>query len=262
MSGAEPPSGLLEVAPGDGWLARERDRIVWIPHRVDPDTAHACIEPLLLAPTFEESMLRIRSWPAPSFRFALIQLGDSMRVVSSGFAVLRRGARVELDDADVTTPPTAAVHALPIRIRQLRVPGPGEPSSGMLVEGVVRAGAWRWHTPASAGRATPKWQLDGSFGRVPLTQNLFIGRPVRNTRAESTPDFVGLADPTVSRSHAVVLVDNNGPKIVDSRSRNGTWVVPRAARKPVEVHDRVPYRLADGDAVVIGESWFVCHRLD
>lgn len=258
MSDSHRPA-LLEVAPGPGWLAREGEMVVWVPEPVDVDVAHRCIEPLLLTGGFDAAMHLVRSWPEPSIRFLLARLNRPRRVITLGHELLRRGARVEVVAAPISERPSARVHDVPDIGRMLSA-GTSQKSSGMLVEGVVRAGGWRLHLDGRPSGHQPRpierpWILESRFGPEEITGSLVLGRAPERGAGPS----VLIPDPAVSRRHARVVSDRPYLRIVDECSRNGTWVLDRRGGLQ-SVHHRVPYPLSDGDTVVIGRTWFVVRR--
>ena len=257
MSAPDIPKHLLEVAPGSGWLARESDRVVWIPDAVSIDTAHECIEPILTAQNVDEVLNHVRHWPEPSLPFIVLSLKSTHSLITSGFVSHSHQSRLLLTPIDVGSPPKARVFPLPAATRFIGVPHRSQNSSGMLVEGVIRAGAWQLHRSDPANVAPlPKptrkdWHLVGLGHRWPIGDNLVIGRS--SDSPVSAHRFIALRDPAVSRVHAVLHQDHLGPKIIDSSSRNGTWVL-RGNRKPHQLSCKQDFQLADGDTIVIGQT--------
>ena len=260
MGNGHQSQGLLEVAPGNGWLAREADRILWLPQAVDMDTAHACIEPILTAHSFEQGVRLIQKWPSPNVAFSLLNTDSPIRVFAHGFSLEYLNGSVRLVHADLRQPPTAVAYATPAATNRICSSVAPEPVSGMLVEGVVRAGGWRWRpsTPCpNASMNGDDWELLSEAGCWPIGARLTIGRGVRPTSEFS--EFVSLADNAVSRRHALLLGGTDGPRIIDSHSRNGTWVVSRSG-DAAAIHDRGEVRLADGDVIVVGKTTFTVRQ--
>lgn len=252
--------GLLEVAPGNGWLARESDRIVWLPQSVDIDTAHGCIEPILTATSLEDAIHLIRQWPNPDVAFSLMNIGSPIQVIAHGFNLEHLNGNVRLVKASLRHPPVATAYAIPVATKRVCSPAGSDPVSGMLVEGVIRAGGWRWR-PNLDCQDTRKhrgnWDLLGQAGRWEIGTRLTIGRGATpNTRDKS---FVSLTDRAVSRRHALLVGGTSGPRIIDSHSRNGTWVVG-ASGNASAIHDRGEVQLTDGDVILVGKTTFTVRQ--
>lgn len=88
-----------------------------------------------------------------------------------------------------------------------------------------------------ARRGTAGWRLvvPGHPSPVPVVGKLFLGRSPSPT-AGSAGEVLAVDDPakSVSKTHAVVELDESGLWVRDLDSTNGVWVVP-AGGEPIEV---------------------------
>jgi len=148
---------LLEMTPGNGWLARENDRIVFLPSEESVDIAHDVIEPLLVPRDIDAAFRTFRSWletgrPLPSM--VLIGLERTALAMAHGIARL-----------PVTEPATGAVRYVDLsdgssgaaalgKVRSIGVNDDNAEPSGMLIEGVIRAGGFRLHIHTSTNTRT------------------------------------------------------------------------------------------------------------
>src|SRR5919108_3329102 len=97
----------------------------------------------------------------------------------------------------------------------------------------------RCGAPQAEGVRAPLDLLVGET-RVPLTRTVTVGRSADND--------VTLADPTVSRRHARVVVTDSDTLIEDAGSSHGTTVDERPLRGRVRLREGSVVRL--GDAVL------------
>ena len=257
---------LVEMTPGSGWLAREGDRIVYLPTAETVDTAHDVIEPLLIPRNINDSFATIREWIDNKFQIPqiiLISLEPSVRVVNH-----------RIDSASFTSTPGQPSSALrrsdPAEIIELgeicslSVDDEEEGASGMLVEGVVRAGGVRLHFhrgwgtdgPRETNTLLPNSLLEVELGtrRLAVGNGLVLGRwPYSHPDFDDTLEPLILNDPAVSRLHATVAPAERGVMLSDFGSHNGTWV-ERASGESVQVSPDSPQPLAPGDQVRVGDT--------
>jgi hypothetical protein len=258
---------LLEMTPGAGWLARENNRVVWLPNDVPVETAHDVIEPLLVPRDLETSVRTLATWiesgrPLPET--LLIGLDGSPHVMGHG------SCTIVVVDADATneremTVNTAALSAPLGNISSMAVNDTRGLASGMLVEGVVRAGGFRIHihTALAALPIDPmtrtigmndlQVEIDGFH--MDIGGGLVLGRwPYKHPTFDSSREALILADPAVSRLHAEVTNHKGAPVVVDRDSHNGTWVVVAATGQRVRLAPNEPYPLKPGDQIALGDS--------
>lgn len=257
---------LVEMAPGAGWLARENDRIVFLPSAESIDVAHDVIEPLLIPRDIDESFAAFRDWihsgrPLPAM--LLVSLDSSVRLMSHN-----------LDGVEVTEAANDATHRLDLgttaeiitvgMISSLVVHDENEQASGMLVEGVVRAGGLRLHMHRGWGTAGPRdtdidlpnselhLELDGQS--IMVGNGLVIGRwPYSHPNYDETLEPLILSDPAVSRLHALVLPTEHGIALADRGSHNGSWVI-RSNGDSIRVGPDANEPLSAGDQVRVGDT--------
>lgn len=257
---------LVEMTAGTGWLARENDRIVFLPNAESIDIAHDVIEPLLIPRDIDESFATFREWihsgrPLPAM--LLVSLESSVRLMSHDLAGL-----------DVTEAANDATHRLDLgttsetvtvgMISSLVVNDDAEDASGMLVEGVVRASGLRLHMHRGWGTAGPRdtdiglpnselhLELDGQS--IMIGNGLVIGRwPYSHPDFDETLEPLILGDPAVSRLHALVLPTEQGIALADRGSHNGSWVI-RASGESVRVTADAAEALSAGDQIRVGDT--------
>ena len=139
-----------------------------------------------------------------------------------------------------------------------------EQASGMLVEGVVRAGGLRLHFHrgwGSDGARETNQSLPNSLAEVELGNRrlavgngLVLGRwPYSHPDFDETLEPLILNDPAVSRLHATITPTGNGLELIDYGSHNGTWV-ERATGESVQVSPDAPQLLAPKDQVRVGDT--------
>ena len=95
---------LIEMTPGAGWLARENDRVVFLPGEESVETAHDVIEPLLVAKSTDESFETLQSWihrETPLPPMILVSLESSVRFLSHGIDELSMLERPDDDPRPV-----------------------------------------------------------------------------------------------------------------------------------------------------------------
>jgi hypothetical protein len=87
--------------------------------------------------------------------------------------------------------------------------------------------------PPAARRAAPAWRLavPGHDEPVLVEGSVFLGRNPIATPGVAPASVVAVDDPakSVSKTHAVVEVDEAGLWVRDLDSTNGVWVVPQGA---------------------------------
>ncbi len=263
---------LVEVTPGAGWLAREADRIVWLPDPEPLDVAHDVIEPLLIADTIVDAQAVLADWtesdrPLPS----LVLLGLAPLIAVS-YGVDTADVRAGADDEFVTAPMSGAAQSLDDASCIVFNDADGE-ASGMFVEGVIRAGGFRVHVRrrgvsvsesqmtavadlADAQPGPAALALDVSGDVVPVGQGLVLGRwPYSHRSYDETLEPVILADPSVSRLHAEIRVESSAVVLIDRDSHNGTWRIG-ADGESDKLEPGVPVELSAGDRVRTGDTEF------
>jgi len=260
---------LLEMTPGSGWLAREHNRVVWLANDEPVELAHDVIEPLLVPRHLEASVRTLATWiesgrPLPDMLLVGLEEG-STQVLSCG------RTNMLVTDADASEEREITIESTPIaaplgNISSLAVNDPTANASGMLLEGVVRAGGFRIHihrshpavTPAdpltrTIGMSSVQLEIDGS--RVDIGDGVVLGRwPYKHPSFDSTREALIIADPAVSRLHAEVMSENGSPVVIDRESHNGTWVVVAATGERVRLDANVAFPLKPGDEIVAGDT--------
>ena len=255
---------LVEMRPGSGWLAREGDRIVFLPNAETIDTAHDVIEPLLIPRDVEESFETMQGWineglPLPPMM--LVSLDNSVRILNHGITKLSMTESPKREAERLYTNEGEVLNLGPIA--NLVAHDDEEEASGMLVEGVVRTGGIRLHFHRSWGtdaiRDTnanlPQSFLEIELGdrRVEVGNGLVLGRwPYSHPDFDETLEPLILNDPAVSRLHALITPTTDGVLLTDRGSHNGTWVV-RESGESIKVTD-VPQSLSSGDQIRIGDT--------
>lgn len=257
---------LVEMTPGAGWLARENDRIVFLPGAESIDIAHDVIEPLLIPRDIDESFSTLREWihsgrPLPAM--VLVSLESSVRLMSHN-----------LDGLDVTEAANDATHRLDLgttseivtvgMISNLTVNDESEGASGMLVEGVVRASGLRLHMHRGWGTAGPRdtdidlpnsdlhLELDGQS--IMIGNGLVLGRwPYSHPDFDEALEPLILSDPAVSRLHALVIPTGQGISLADRGSHNGSWVIHESGES-VRVNPDSMEALTAGDQIRVGDT--------
>lgn len=243
--------GLVEVVPGHGWLGRRGSRIVWMAEGLPKEDALALIGVVLGTESDDDAHDALAETGDGLTRLLLSQ-SDGVRATAFGFepSLVNSGLRFE--------PAPEAAHRWhgPVPTVTTANPTNIEPS-GMFVQGVVRAGGFRWY-PAqdrTVQRADGGWQLCGRSDSIGLAECLVLGRRAAAQVAKGDVT-VSLNDPGVSRVHASIRLDQGHPVLYDLESTNGTYIVLPDESRPLRIHQSVPYRLQDGDLLIIGASWF------
>ncbi len=256
---------LVEMTPGSGWLAREDDRIVFIPTAETVDTAHDVIEPLLIPRNVNDSFATILGWIAADFPLPpmiLISLESSVRVFNHG-----------IDTATWAAPRSAAEQLAPAssneivelgEISSLVINDDAEQASGMLVEGVIRAGGLRLHFhrgwgadgPRETNKDLPSSLLEIELGsrRLGIGNGLVLGRwPYSHPEFDDALEPLILNDPAVSRLHATIAPTDAGIVLSDFGSHNGTWII-RATGESVQVNAGNTHVLQSDDQIRVGDT--------
>ncbi len=99
--------------------------------------------------------------------------------------------------------------------------------------------------PAHPTRTDPSLEWRDAHGvshRLRLIDRIFLGRVCRGIDRDKC---ILVADPVVSRDHAVVRLTRDGVEITD-QSKNGTWV------NDVRMAPGASRRLSDGDRITLG----------
>ena len=96
--------------------------------------------------------------------------------------------------------------------------------------------------PAGRPRQDLRAWLVGELLRLPLAAG-------DNVIGRGEDDAIFVDDPTVSRRHAMIRVDEAGATIEDLGSKNGTWLH--------DVRLQAPERLRDGDVILLGSARFI-----
>lgn len=258
---------LVEMTPGQGWLARENERIVFLPGDESVDVAHDVIEPLLIPRAVDESFATLREWivsgrPLP--KMLLIGLESSVRLMS-----------YDLGGLSVTEAETDKTHRLDIgttteiitvgKIVNLAAYDDEEEASGMLVEGVVRAGGLRLHMHRGWGTAGPRdtaahlpssdLELELEDQTIIVGNGLVLGRwPYSHAEFNDALEPLILSDPAVSRLHAEVWPTAGALSVFDKGSHNGTWVIRASTGQSAKVSPDSPQIVASGDQIRVGDT--------
>lgn len=256
---------LVEMAPGAGWLAREGDRIVFLPGAESVDTAHDVIEPLLIPREVDESFDTMRGWiegglPLP--QMMLVSLEPSVRILNHRITDLSMTQSPKHETEPVQTSETEVVDLG--AIANLIAHDEAEEASGMLVEGVVRASGLRLHFHrgwGADGLRDTDVQLPTSFleielgdRRLAVGNGLVLGRwPYSHPEFDEALEPLILNDPAVSRLHAIITPTAEGDLLSDQHSHNGTWVI-RPSGESQKVEPESPQVLTTGDQIRIGDT--------
>jgi hypothetical protein len=234
---------LLEMTPGTGWLARENNRVVFMPEDVSVDVAHDVIEPLLVPREVNEAFSTLDSWLSSSRPLPpvlLIGLDGTPRVTNHGVTGFEQhSTEMMYNDA-------------------------ANAASGMLIEGVIRAGGFRVHLHSNATARTSQQvklnptpsilQLHLDEYSVEVGQGIVIGRwPYKHPDFNPNLEPLILADAAVSRLHAEVLPQGTGAIVIDRKSHNGTWVASRSGGR-TRLEPNVAHTLHDGDRILLGDT--------
>ncbi len=254
---------LVEMSPGSGWLAREGDRIVFVPTAESVDTAHDVIEPLLIPRDVNDSFATLTEWieegiPLPPM--LLVSLEESVRVLANKVEELFATATPDDEPEQVASAPTPEILELG-DIANLIAHDNDEEASGMLVEGVVRAGGMRLHfhrgwDARQSSNAFPSSFLEIAFSdrRVAVGNGLVIGRwPYSHPDFDEACEALVLNDPAVSRLHALITPTAEGAMLADQKSHNGTWIV-RESGESVRLTKDSPQVVVSGDQIRIGDT--------
>lgn len=257
---------LVEMTPGTGWLARENDRVVFLPRAESIDVAHDVIEPLLIPRDVNESFATLQTWiestrPLPPM--LLVALESSVRLMCH-----------ELTSLDVIEAADTTLHSLELgttpeivsvgMISSLVVNDEHEDASGMLVEGVIRASGLRLHIHRGWGSdqsrdtdvdlPTSELHLELEGQSIVVGNGLVIGRwPYSHPEFDDSLEPLIVSDPAVSRLHAVVLPTPTGLSFVDRGSHNGSWVINNAGES-VRADAEVVQSLTAGDQIRVGDT--------
>ena len=259
---------LVEMSPGTGWLAREGDRIVFVPTAESVDTAHDVIEPLLIPREVDDSFATLTEWieegvPLPPM--LLISLEESVRILANNIDELYTTATPDQETQRVSTESGTEILELG-KIANLIAHDNAEEASGMLVEGVVRAGGIRlhfhrgWDTRQSSN-AFPSSFFEIGLGdrRVAIGNGLVIGRwPYSHPDFDDAREVLVLNDPAVSRLHALITPSAAGAMLSDQGSHNGTWIV-RESGESIRVVADTPQAVSPGDQIRIGDTMLHVH---
>lgn len=258
---------LLEMTPGSGWLAREHNRVVWLPSDVPVEVAHDVIEPLLVPRDLEASVRTLATWidssrPLPDV--LLIGLEGAPQVLSHGEST------ITVTDAETTAEREVVVRTAPIAaplgdVVSIAVNDPDARASGMLVEGVVRAGGFRLHIhtahaplpvdPLTRTIGMTDLRLDVDGFQVDIADGVVLGRwPYKHPSFDPSREALIIADPAVSRLHAEVVNHMGAPVVIDRESHNGTWVVVAATGERVRLEPNEPFPVKPGDQIAVGDT--------
>lgn len=260
---------LLEMTPGAGWLARENDRIVFLPGAETVDVAHDVIEPLLVPRDIDAAFRTFRSWletgrPLPAM--LLIGLERSAQAMANGIASLEISEpdSTELRIVDLSDGAAGASNLG--KVKSLGLHDPSAEPSGMLIEGVIRAGGFRLHIHNSANaRTSPDvvqldptptvLQLHLDDYSVEIGRGIVLGRwPYKHADFDAELEPLILADPAISRLHAEIRPQDSGAVVIDKASHNGTWVKRKDGPDRVPVQPNIPFPITAGDAVIMGDT--------
>ena len=257
---------LLELSPGTGWLARENDRILYLPHAEAIDVAHDVIEPLLVARAGDDAFALLGEWvetdrPLPVL--VLISLDDPLRVAGVGVRALEGVSAAGVDSTVIVGRPSEPTE-IP-EIRSVALHDEDERASGMLVEGVVRAGGFRLHLhPGPTHRPAEATEMDASTASLHLHVDqysiavgagLVLGRwPYRHERLDPALEPLIIADPAVSRLHAEVRPRDDGIVVIDRSSHNGTLVTDGSTDRSFRLEPEVAFPVSVGDRIRLGDT--------
>jgi len=233
---------LVEMTPGTGWLARENERIVFLPNTESVDVAHDVIEPLLIPRDVDESFATFREWihsgrPLPSM--LLIGLESSVRLMSH-----------DLDGVVVTEAETDHVHTIEVGTTSEII------TVGKIVNLTSKAEdeeASPRDTAAHLPSSDLELELDGQT--IIVGNGLVLGRwPYSHTAFNEALEPLILGDPAVSRLHAEVWPTAGALSVFDKGSHNGTWVVRGSTGKSIKVTEDAPQVVESGDEIRVGDT--------
>ena len=258
---------LLEMTPGTGWVAREKQRLVFLPGAETVDVAHDVIEPLLLPRDLDESIDIFRGWlqssrPLPPM--LLVALESNVRLLCHNFGKLDITEAVSGESHSLELGTTSEV----VQVGKISSLGAGELAeepSGMLVEGVIRAGGVQLHihrgwgtegppdTSAHERVSTMSIELEGES--IAIGTGLVLGRwPYSHPDFDAKLEPVIVADPAVSRLHVEIRPTSEGTVLIDRGSHNGTWVVHSSEGRTSKAEGGVEIPLAAGDQIRLGDT--------
>ncbi len=249
---------LLETSPGTGWIGRENDRVVYLPNAETVEVAHDVMEPLLVARTCDEAFAVLKEWLADGLSLPeLLVIGFEPQTRAFGVGVSTVEAVAESGVSQPlrlkTGEPTAVDEG-----RALTLNDEDERASGMLVEGVVRAGGFRLHIhrPTSDephGEASLRLELANTS--VELGAGLVLGRwPYRDESTAGELEPFVISDPAVSRLHAEVRPHEGSAVVVDRDSHNGTVVEAAESGRQFRLEPGVAFPVSDGDRILMGDT--------
>jgi hypothetical protein len=180
------------------------------------------------------------------------------------------GGRTTGGGGEVASPPQVRAEPKPNTAAELVGAAPGGRSSAAELVGAApgkRSSATGWRVVVTADRsyydrmraaadadaeevAFPAYCPERRFALVP--PQVLIGRLSRSRGIEPDIDLTGPpADPAVSHSHAILVVQPDGGwAVVDLGSANGTYVNDSATA----IEPNLPVPVADGDRVHVG-AW-------
>ena len=255
---------LLEMSPGTGWLARENDRVLYLPNPEAVDVAHDVIEPLLVARSVRAAFDLLTGWidsERPLPLMVLLGIDDDPRAVAHGLPAL---VAVTAEGISKSFPVGSAPTAIDCTsIRALTLHDEDERASGMLTEGVVRAGGFRLHlraaTPTTAveedAESPDGYRLRTEETSVPVGDGVILGRwPHAGTGPRSDLAPLIVTDPAVSRRHAEVRVRDGAVVVVDLDSHNGTTVVAGETGRSFRLEPEVAFPVERGDRLLVGDT--------
>lgn len=258
---------LLEMTPGSGWLARENDRVVFLPAAESVEVAHDVIEPLLVPRETAAAFATLAGWidtsrPLPGI--VLIGVGRHPKVMGHGTVGLEVGDSSGAGRRTVVVGAEEGPVELPKATSIAMSAAPGE-ASGMLIEGVVRAGGFVIHVHSNDSARTSQevlanptpsiLQLHLDEYSVEVGDGMVLGRwPYKHPDFDADLEPLILADPAVSRLHAEIVPRGPGAAIIDKSSHNGTWVVSASTGHKVRLSPGVEHALTDGDRILLGDT--------
>ncbi len=257
---------LLESAPGTGWLAREHDRILFLPNPEAVEVAHDVIEPLLVARTDDDAFTLLARWietERPLPLLVMLSIGGTVRMMGFGVHSLDT-VGPDGDSGSVRLGPTAkAAEIGPVRAISLH--DEDGLASGMLVEGVVRAGGFRLHlhrvtrAPLHDGPGSEpsprQHRLSVADDTVDVGRGVVLGRwPHKHEAFTGDLEPVIITDPAVSRLHAEVRLRDDDLVVIDRSSHNGTMVVVADTGRRFRLEPEVAFPIAPGDRILMGET--------
>lgn len=253
---------LLELSPGTGWLAHENDRVLYLPNPESVDVAHDVIEPLLIARSGDDAFMTLASWiesERPLPLMVLIGIDPNPRAMGFGVHALAALSSDGTTTSVTLGPKPSTID--PATTRAVGLHDEDERASGMLVEGVVRAGGFRLHlrqgaTPTSAAPEAslgPQLQLDDYA--IAIGDGLILGRwPYGQKSLPVDLEPLIIADPAVSRLHAEVRIRDGSVVVVDRNSHNGTMVVASDTGRRFRLEPDVAFPVSPADQVLIGDT--------